>query len=273
MKWFDKLKQLLKIDIRDSFNITIKSNNTSKGVEYNEESKSFFINLEKLSPAQKEEVKQILREAVKEDDKVLLEQKSEELIQDFTLNENSKKAQSLLSYWKGKIPHDDFEALRASLYIRKLFQEGVSHNVIYKLKGDILKKYGPRGVKISNICSSEYFETMLQPLYEEMKKDPDFSNEKFIEKYDIIINEAAFAVFINGSMTVDVVKSVIQAKIQRNLKYGIKFVNIHGIGKRNVIKIREALSYIEDRYHNIDKYIEENEDIIFVKLQFIDYSE
>ncbi|MEE8403261.1 MAG: hypothetical protein V3R93_05875 [Candidatus Hydrothermarchaeaceae archaeon] len=152
----------------------------------------------------------------------------------------------------------------------KQSKAGECSDIIYKLKGDIIKKHGKRGLNISNLCSAGYFETMIRPLYEEMKKDPDFSNEKFMEKYDIIINEEAFAIFVSGSMSVDNVKNAIQQKIERNLKYGVKFVNIHGIGKGNVEKIREALSYIEGIYSNINKTLEEKENIIFVKLRFLD---
>ncbi|MEE8403262.1 MAG: hypothetical protein V3R93_05880 [Candidatus Hydrothermarchaeaceae archaeon] len=120
MGWFDKLKELVKIDIKDSFNINIRSNNVSKPVEYNEEIKSVSINLEKLSPSEKEAFEQILEGAVR-DNKVLLEQNSEKLIQDFRSEESSRDTKSLLSYFEDKIPPDDFEALRAALYIRTLF--------------------------------------------------------------------------------------------------------------------------------------------------------
>jgi hypothetical protein len=62
-----------------------------------------------------------------------------------------------------------------------------------------------------------------------------------IDKYNIIINEEAFALFVSGHMDSGQVKSDIKMKIDLNLRYGIRTVSIHGIGRSNKDKIKEAI--------------------------------
>ena len=71
MLLFDKLKQLFKFDISisDSFNIHINknSNNTSEPWEYNESTKQFSINLDKIRGEDLKNVKHSLVESLNED--------------------------------------------------------------------------------------------------------------------------------------------------------------------------------------------------------------
>lgn len=269
--WFDKLKELVKIDIRihDLIKINIHSNDSSERLEYSEGEKSLSINLEKLTGDEKEEIGQLLRGAVGEG-VALLEKHSVELIEDIKSKEESEDVRSLLEFFKDKIPIDDWNALRAAIYIRKRFEEGTSSfKEIYHLKGEVGKKYGKRGLKICNLCTSGYFETKIKPLYEEISQQ-GFDEDDFLDIYNVIIDEEAFALFVSGDMSRNEVKSTIEQKIKRNLNYGIKNVTIHGIGKNNMTKIREAISGIEDEHPNIKKDIEEKGNIILAKLSLLD---
>lgn len=111
---------------------------------------------------------------------------------------------------------------------------------------------------------------MIKPLYEEFSQHGFFDRKNFLYKYNIIINEEAFAVFVSGDMDSAEVKNAIKIKMSRNLKYGRRDVTIHGIGRSNTEKIREAITAIEreGEYPNIEKYIEEMGSIILAKLMF-----
>ncbi len=78
-------------------------------------------------------------------------------------------------------------------------------------------------------------------MYEENNKQGN-DKDVFLKNYDVIINEAAFAVFVSGNMSSYDVRNIIDEKIKRNLKYGIRAVTIHGIGKNNVEKIIEVIT-------------------------------
>ena len=273
MLLFDKLKQLFKFDISisDSFNIHINknSNNTSEPWGYNESTKQFSIDLDKIHGEDLKNVKHLLAESLNEDF-TFLEQKSDERVYDIIETEKDEGVHDLLLFFSDKIPKNDFDALRSAVYIRALFTRGTDYDTIYRLKGEVIKKHGKRGLNICNLCTSGYFEKLLIPLYKEIEKSPTFSNDKFDKLYNTIMDEEAFAVFIKSSMPISEVRYIIESQIRRNSKYGIKYVNIHGIGHGNISKIKEVISNIQISSLTIHKEIEIDENIILATLLFDD---
>ena len=269
MSFFDKLKEIIKIDVnlKNVVNININSNNNNshEPYEYNEAERKLSINLDNFPDPEK--FGELLRQCV-QDDIPIMENISVEKYIEIKKSEHEPDVVKLLSFFKGKIPESDYDALRSAIYIRKCFRDGVDSSTIYNLKGDVINKYGRRGLNICNLCTSGYFENLLIPLYKEIQKSPTYSDGKFKELYNTIINEEAFAVFIKSSMPIHEVKNVIEGQIRRNLKYGIKYVNIHGIGYGNISKIKEVISNIEMPSLNIHEEIELDENIILATLFF-----
>lgn len=244
--------------------VNIKSDEDSDVLEYDEKEKSLSINIRKLEP----KVRKKLEKIIKEEKGVILKKKTKETLIDFIKTEKSKEIKEILDLFKNKIPEDDFNILRASLYIRKRFISGASREEIYKLKKEIREKYGKRGLSICNLVSAGYFEVLIKPLYEEMSKDEDFSHEKFLEVYNIIVNESAFAVFISREMSIDNVEKEIYSKMRRNAKYGINFVSIHGIGKQNVEKIEKVIEKIQKEKPDISINKEVRDRIIYANIRY-----
>lgn len=250
----------------DRLIIILKRDNYSDNIEYLKEDKFVYINLEKLNPDEIEECRQITEIAVREENKILIEDDLEKLVEDIKFNESSEGNKKLLNFFKDKIPENDWDALRAAIYIRKRFEERTTnYELVYKLKGDVINKYGNRGNKICNLCSAGYFESMLEPLYNEMMR-LQLTPDDFLKRYNTIIEEEAFALFVTYNMSSPEVQNLIEMKIKRNRKYGIKFVRIHGIGRKNVETINEVLPYLSIEHQNLRKIVEEMETIINVKL-------
>ncbi|GBE18329.1 hypothetical protein BMS3Abin16_00926 [archaeon BMS3Abin16] len=268
-----KLNLTLNIKLFSDNHIHVENNDNSEKIEYDEGTKTVSFNTKNLSQPEKEELGRLLKIAFEKHNKLLLEEKSEETIQNLRLEESSEESISVLSYFKDIIPPEDYESLRASLYVDSVFKKSVaegelSGDKIYHLKGDIIKKHGTRGLNICKIYGAGYFDTMIRPLHELIGKVPDFTKEKFDERSNIIIKESAFAVFVQGQWSVYRVEAEIKEKIKINLGYGIRFVNIHGIGDDLVEKIKRVIPNIENAYPNIEKTLEESVGIIFVKLRF-----
>ncbi len=166
------------------------------------------------------------------------------------------------------MPPDDFAALRGAIYINKRWDEGASYEEIHAIKGELMAKYGNRGRKINNLLSSGYFEDTIIPLYNEMAKYPNFTGAAFLERYSLIVDEEAFALFVNSRMMADALPTMIHSKIRRNLKYGVNYVTIHGLGKENVEHVKEILMDVEVNYSILRKEIEETGFWIKVKYWF-----
>lgn len=269
--WFERLKEVIKIDIKfDSLiKIQINNGNSSNSADYNEDEGLLFIDYKKFPFVEKNKIREIVRSTHNEGIAVL-SSTSQERIRDIKSKEEEPDVKSLLNFFRDKIPTDDYSILRAAIYIDKLARDGLGYKEVYRLKGEIANKFGGRGYKICNLYALGYFETMIMPLYEEFNQQGFFDRKKFLYKYNTIINEEAFAIFVPDIMEKDEVKSAIKLKIARNLKYGIKDVTIHSKGKYNITKVREAIADIEEEgeYPIIKKDIEEIGNNISVKLSF-----
>ena len=280
--FFERLVQLcrvhLKIDIHDLVHDLVKINHVHYHVSdtapliQQTDPQTIAFNLKKMAsalpPVGQAELEDIIRVAVLEDDIPLLEEKSKNRIEDIELKESAGDTKKLLDFFREKIPEDDFGALRAAIYIKKRFDERAPFNEIYSLKGELMAKYGVRGRKINNLFSSGYFETMIMPLFNEMVTHPGFDKDDFLKQYNLIITEEAFAVFVSGWMMADELSPIIHSKIRKNLKYGINFITIHGIGQENVENIKDILMDIEVNYPISTKNIEEKNNIITAKFWF-----
>lgn len=268
MSFWEILKHIFKIEnFKFSPKITINLSFLSgnKKFIYNREEKTLRLNLNKVSLS---ELREFVESAVDKNDYLLLEEKARETLDDFRAVDGSTRNRKLLEYFQEKIPNEDLPILRASLYLKGVFERG---NPTDDLKQDIVKRYGDRGKNISNLCTAGYFESLIKPLYELMRSSPRFSQDKFLFSYNIIVDEFPFAIFINRSMSKIKVRKDVLAKIEKNRQYGIQTLNIHGIGKDNVGKIRELIMELEPT-SNFKKELEEGENYIVVRLRFPDGS-
>jgi hypothetical protein len=84
-----------------------------------------------------------------------------------------------------------------------------------------------------------------------MYKLPEFSGLKFLERFEVIVTQYTFAVFVSATRDKKDIKKEILDKIELNRKYGIKKLNIHGIGEYNVQRIKEILSEINNTLTSI----------------------
>ena len=162
------------------------------------------LNLDKLSelpPDQREAIKAAFHEAVLVDDIPLLQDKTKERLEDIAVSESYNEVKQLLNFFKGRIPSEDYAALRSAIYIKNKFDGGAPQSEVLSLKAEVREKFGLRGIKISNLWSEGYFKDMIKPIYDRLCVDPDFSDTEFFKFYNLIIDEEAFAVFVPSRMT------------------------------------------------------------------------
>ncbi len=171
------------------------------------------------------------------------------------LSENEE----LFTFYKNKIPDHDLEILRAACIVKKAFD---TRSDIGHFKQDIWKKYGERGNNITNLYSTGYYDK-IKKLYISMSKFSNFKKEKFDEIYEKIVNNS-FIIFVKKKMNAN---DIIE-EIEQKLKYKITVIHIHGIGSRNIDTIKKCLIQIEKKYKNINKTVNEENNIIFVELNF-----
>jgi hypothetical protein len=136
------------------------------------------------------------------------------------------------------------------------------------LKDQIIQKHGDKGRNIANLCTAKYLEDFLIPLHSSLMqeyKDDRLANEAFIEKYKPIVMELPFTIFVGFPMSVEEIRKQIATKKQ----YGIKFVNIHGIGENNIKKIKDVILGKEKDGQFIINELKEEKNSLFVRINFV----
>jgi len=275
----EKLKTIFKgnIHIHDLFHLTINNVHITKTSPPEAKPIVYIapdtlnLNVDKfpsLPSDQREELISVIREAVRVEGNPIFEDNSKERLKDIAIVENRDDVKAILDFFKDKIPQEDHAALRSAIYIKNKFDANATQDEIFSLKNDLRAKFGMRGMKISKLWSEHYFEDLIQPLYTQLSRGADFSKEDFLRYYNLVIEEEAFAVFVPHSMTPLQLMSIVRRKITSNMRYGVYFITIHGIGKETVDTIKEIVPSIEDEYEIADKSFSEKYYIIKVKFWF-----
>lgn len=261
MSIFDKLQSLIKIDISSLKEIKISIGSNNK--KFDNKGNILVINTNNLDKNESKIVKHFLEGNVEEGN-MLLEENSEKLLQEVISIEKEGTNKSLLGFFKGKIPLSDLEILRASFVIKELHEK---HQPVGKLKMDIMQRYGKRGGNISNLCTAGYFSSVIKPLYEAMAASSNFTQEQFLERYNVIVEQYTFAVFVSNRMSEEITRGDILRKIKLNKSYGIHEINVHGIGRQNVLKIHRVLYKIKKEIQ-WPAQIDSGNSFINIKLRF-----
>lgn len=269
--WLEKLKEFVKVEIKinapliDNSKKALIVNDSSKKssdnrqvispATYSDEKQELVLNFAGLSELQKQKLKLVLQDYLDEDNK-LLQTETDTLLEKLYQYSKENIDKQVLEFFRPIIPFKDSEALEAALYLRSAFKK---HDDVSKLKEDIRDSFGIRGSNIANLCTAGYFEEFLMPLY-------NASKERFEELYNVIVQNAVLAVFVHQAMKPSDIPIEIEQKIKISRKYGISFIHIHGIGERNVKKIKECIQKQKDFFKFFEKKIFEKENIIIIEL-------
>lgn len=263
-KWLDKLKHIIKVELKINapifqININRSGDKYKKGYRYDEHKKILHVNPDQLPPHQKKIIKNAVKGYIQTGHK-LLEHETSNLLEELYNYEKSNPDKSIIAFFDPIIPHADLEALEASLFLRNQFNSG--HNVAH-LKQNIRSRFGDRGNNISNLCTAGYFEKFLIPLYNDIN-----SPEEFGKVYEEIVSKSMLAIFVHAKTKVESIPGEISNRIILSKKFGIKFIHIHGISKKNVKKIKSYIEEHKEYFDFFDKRIYENKEknLIIVEL-------
>ena len=158
-----------------------------------------------------------------------------------------KETQKEIDRFRGIVPKYDLTILESAIFIQTLYEDG--QNVENYLR-DISEKFGPRGTMICHLYSAGYYDSQIIPLYNELVETDDPHIDEFNEIYDFIVKESPLALFVSKRDSVSDVELKVLKKIKANQASEVGYLNIHGIGKQNVLNIKKAL-----KANNISKLL------------------
>src|SRR3989339_676161 len=110
---------------------------------------------------------------------------------------------------------------------------------------DLHIKYGKRGNNINNLYGEGYFDSFIKLYYLSLEEEGRLNEfDKFFDKF---VMEQPITYFVNQNKSQEKMNEELLLKIEKNKNYGIKRINIHGIGKLNANKINDFSEIIKIR--------------------------
>lgn len=259
-KWLDKLKGFINVEVKS---LVGGDANLHIGKKESHTHNHITLNFGKFTPEQKEVLQKALPEAITEGYS-LLEENSVKLLEEAKKSAALPENEALLRFYNGKIPDQDKMILRASMHIKHLY--ATKDPSAEQVKMGLIQNYEKRGKNICRLFCAGYYHGLIKNVFEEAALVPQADLSKF---YEVVVTESPQAVFIEKWMSSADIKETIQKRIDGNKKYGIKRFNVHGIGYDNCLKIRRAISDLEEKgVITIEPEIEERNKVITVTLSF-----
>jgi hypothetical protein len=170
----------------------------------------------------------------------------------------------ILKFFRDKLNNEDFEMLRSAVFIKNSRDKGEDIN---NLLEQLNKKFGLRGNNICNLYCEGYFETVIKPLYSILEAKG--KKDQFKIQFDEFVKDLPISYFVNSGKSQEMVNKELIGKIEKSKKYGISFLNIHGINKENKEKILEFEKLISEDKTLKTSHIREDEERISIKIDFL----
>lgn len=253
----ENLRSLISVN-NNTINLTI--NNSGPGpMSFDDRKQILEIVPAKCSLKQQEELKKLLSVIV-DSDGAMIESTSQNTIEEIKQEEKTGETEKILSFLSGKVSISDLYIWRAALYLRSIFR---AHGNVSELKKEIIEKYGERGRNITNLCSAKYIEEFFIPYYENLKGDD--KNDVFKSTYEDVVKNQPFTIFVDIQRKKDDIIKEINAK----KSYGMKEINIHGIGSSNIKVVKEVERYFEEIRDKMPNRIEKKSEIGSISIKII----
>ncbi len=261
MGWAKSLKKFLETlakcsPVQLNFNLNILPNlseinicrdgKIKSSVHLDNDTKSLFLNIDKMSEKERQQLKAIIPEIYDESGSILRSD-TRKLIENFRQVEADPATAATLDYFRPLIPADDWPILRSSLYMKECHRRD-RHPEGDRTKSAIVETYGDRGRNIANLYSAGYFDDWFRPLHEALvaeHEDVAEAKRAFEKIYETIVKDAPWTVFVSRHRTKSAIKTEIVGKLQKNVGYGIKWLNVHGLGQDNVDTITSICGEVE----------------------------
>lgn len=264
----DKTDNSINVD-----NLVISDMDGDKGAKLTEN--GLFIDPNSLEEDEFDEVQGKLRESFEEGDTtdfVALE--SSDKFKQIEKHVEDEQIQRVLEFFENKISKEHSDALQAGLHMRRISEEEDSVDVD-EIKNDIEKKFGSDGRSIANLCNAGYFDEggYLRELYYEMEASEDFVQSDYQDRFEEIIRYEPFTVFVSRYDSNKDILIETRRKLRKYNKYGVRFVDVRGIGQENIRKIRTVVNRLDNIVENMQYKVKEEESDIRIRIDPTSFKE
>lgn len=196
---------------------------------FNARAKQLTIVVDKLTVHESEAVMEIVRTYL-EKHSLVLDEEQEQILESYEGYSETNPYTDLLKLFEGKIPGNDLNALKMSLFMKIEKENGHS---IEEYKQQIRDRFGNRGAYIANLCNAGYYEGAFRTQCLKL------SAEKFTDYYELRVGKELAALFVHSGLTMGPMRESFLEKIDLCLLNGISKYQVLGFGRKNVELIDE----------------------------------
>lgn len=207
-----------------------------KKFHFDSEAKRLTIVPELLTADEEEAVLEIVRTYFNTHE-LVLDAEQEEIFESYQSYTEYNPYADLIQLFTGKIPVNDLNALKMSLFMKIQKERGEN---IEDYKEQIRNRFGSRGAYIANLCKAGYYETSFKSKCLLMRAD------KFSEYYELRVGNELAALFVHSGLTMASMKKSFAEKVSGCLLNGIGKFRVLGFGRKNVELIEQFILQTED---------------------------
>jgi len=259
MGLFDQLEKILDIQFDADIDIANNISNISLihyegGKKLEKEGESLRVNINELTPEERQEFLDVPKEQIEVEGRVLEEDAENETAAIETGYEEDYD--DILDYFEDIISESYCEVLEASLHLRALIDEKeLDREEIYDRKRDIARKHTPDAYYLSSLVTAGYFDEDggLRDLYVDLRLNKSHNNN-FQEELERLVDERLPCVFVEEVDQPDEVTTDVKRRLKK-FKEGDQlhdWLDIRGIGPRCEDIIDDVVDNLEDEFIGID---------------------
>lgn len=204
------------------------------------------VNLAQSSSREQAAALKLLAEHFKRGNVLFVDDESKKLADNVQAAENRPVEGGIVKFFEPVLRPKDWQVLRTGLYISYLVGQGLPTK---EIRESVIANHGTRGKNLLNLASSGHFESHIKPLYQEMAKAPDFTQDKFYEEFETILREMPFAFFVHSAVSAAELTDIINKKIALAQAYSVheRKIYIHAWGP-NVKTVDTCLEALGSAY-------------------------
>ncbi len=243
------------------------SKNTSDALEARDGG-TLSIDISKTTENERKQIKEkILDVQIQESDKTFLIDKYTEKTQCIRSNLPTKQQDmELLKFYRDKLNPDMYRALEASLVMRNVFRNG---GKVTEIKRDISRQYPQFGNNLCNLVNEGYFDEHFKELYYSMLEEENFDIRNYSIKVENITRSLPYTVFVTQFKKYEDLSGELNYKLTRLRGYGAGKLLLHGIGRDNVIRVRDLIKeYDGEQGISVDLEVNPQETVISAVIKF-----
>jgi len=275
MGLFDALEKVLDIEFAPDIDISSSISNIhlikyEGGTKLEKEGESLKININELTPEERNELLQVPPDQLEVNGRVLEDDAENETAA--IENGYQEYYDDILEYFEPILSDLYHEILEDALHLRASIEEqDLTRDEIHERKRDIAKRTSADAFYLATLVTAGYFDENggLRDLYVDIRINDEYHGRDFQKELERLVDKKLLCVFVERDDLSDEVTTTVESRLQKfkNNEQIHDWLDIRGIGPKCGDTIDTVVETLEERYIGIDIDRWKNGDQMVVRIR------